>query len=215
MPLSRCPKELPNELSDLIVKFAQGWAKYEQRPKPNKAICDKWEELLEAWINDANLPLFIRKSSLGRGKLISSNGRIIIPTDNSPAQWAYSLACQKKCPSISKVREWHNISSTESNPIPVAMILSRAEQQSLGYGVKLPREFNVNHYGWKLGHIKKIGLQRQGDIDGMNLDHIKEHHWALLNPNNMFLIPMQWAGLAEVDEVASSIHMHNIKVAKM
>lgn len=200
MTIPKCPENLPTELSELISKFASVWAASSDRPKPTKDTCNQWEELLDKWVNTNDLPLFARKSSGNRGTaILHSTGRVIVPTDNSPAQWAFTLACQKKCPTIDELRAK---CSTEEQKIPIAKILSKAERINLSYGTTLSTEYDVNQHGWKLGHIERIGLRNQGEIRSMDIEKLKAHHRAFLLPSNMFLVPKQWAGLAEIDVIA-------------
>lgn len=202
MTIPKCPENLPTELSELINKFASIWAACTDRPKPTKETCNRWEKLLDDWVNSNDLPLFARKSSRNRGsEILHSTGRVIVPTDNSPAQWAYTLACQNEDP-WPTIEKMFAKDSPDAQKIPVAKILSTEERTNLKYGTTLSKKFDVNQQGWKLGHIDRIGLRNQGELRSMNIERLKAHHKALLLPSNMFLIPKQWAGLAEIDVVA-------------
>lgn len=209
MTISKCPETLPEHLIDLLSKFALGWTSCSDRPKPNSAVCERWERLLQEWVADNSLPLFARKANRNRGHAFThkATGRIIVPTDNSPAQWVFTKACNEECPSINDLRTWLAIPSVNQERIPIAMAFSREEKNDLTFGMTLSKakDFDVNRQGWKLGHIEGIGLKKKGDLISMNIDELRKHHLAFLRPANMFVIPKRWAGLAEIHEVASAM----------
>lgn len=207
MPIERCPDVLPKDLADLIAAFGKSWANCPERPAPSVEICKKWECLLQEWVKDKALPLFTRKTSKNRGHLIKhDSGRDIIPTDNSPAQWVFTRACENTCPEISDVRTWLTEPSTNQE-IPIAWILTSEEKKTRGYEMTLKKAMgvDVNIQGWKLGHIENIGLRKNGKLSSMNIENLEKHHLAFLRPANMFVIPKQWAGLAEIREVAAAM----------
>jgi hypothetical protein len=207
MPIKKCPAVLPKGLTDLIVAFGKSWANCPERPMPSVEICAEWERLLQAWVKDKDLPLFVRKTSQNRGHtILHKSGRKLIPADNSPAQWVFTRACENRCPTISELRTWLTKPSSNQE-IPIAMILKKEEKKTLGYEMTLrkAKEVNVNIQGWKLGHIKSIGLNKQGALSDMDIEVLKEHHEYFLSPANMFVIPKQWAGLAEIQEVAAAM----------
>lgn len=130
---------------------------------------------------------------------------MIVPTDNSPAQWAFTLACIGECPQIECLRNWFAVPSESPERILIAFTLSNEERKQSTYKLTLQREFNVNRQGWKLGHIKEIGLKKQRDLGSMDIKNLKKHHLDFLRPANMFVVPKQWAGLAEIREVAAAM----------
>jgi hypothetical protein len=134
------------------------------------------------------VPLFVRKGSAGRGLMLThASGRRLIPSDNSPAVWAFTLALQGQRPTIEQVREL-----IEARKIPV-------EFTRLGaYG-------ELNKAGWKLAHVQKLGLNVRGPLEGLPLPVLREHFCKFLAPVNMFVVPKGWAGLGEVPEVIEAI----------
>ncbi len=210
MSIKKCPDSLPKELTELIVEFGKRWAACPERPTPSEEFCSKWECLLQEWVKDEDLPLFVRKTDKNRGHKIlhESSGRFIVPTDNSPAQWVFTMACENNCPTIDDLRAW----LIEPSPfldkvIPIAWTLSKIEKETPGYKKTLTaaKGANVNIQGWKLGHIKSIGLGKQGELCQMDIKNLTEHHMEFLRPSNMFVIPKQWGGLAEIQEVADAM----------
>ena len=201
MPLPDCPRDLPADLSALIEEFGVKWAKSSVRPAPTRAVSDRWQELLAQWVETPDLPLLIRKHNGDRGhERRHTTGRTVIPTDNSAAHWAFTVACSGQVPSISDVRSLLN-----ADGIPVVMIQKAIEKQGARYHCTLRKEFDVSQRGWKLGHIKPVGLNTRTSIADVPLERLKEQHVALLAPGNMFVIPSAWSGLAEVNSVIQSI----------
>lgn len=201
MPLPDCPPELPTELSALIEEFGARWAQSSIRPAPTRSVSDGWNELLTQWVATPDLPLLVRKHNGDRGhERTHSSGRVVIPTDNSAAHWAFIIACSGQVPSISEIR-----SLFKADAIPVVMIQKAVEKQGAKYHCTLRKDFDVNRRGWKLGHIKPVGLNTRIPIIDIPLERLKEQHIALLAPGNMFVIPLAWSGLAEVSTVIQSI----------
>ncbi|MHC2069405.1 hypothetical protein ACYFX5_18170 [Bremerella sp. T1] len=199
--LPTCPKLLSDDLLSPLKKFAGAWASSTLRPTPDATFETLWEQLILSWIADSNLPLFIRKASVGRGQVVvHTSGRKLIPVDNSPAQWVYSLALQGKCPTINEIQELIN-----ADRIPVAMILKSIERNRATYRYSLSRTENLNRVGWKLAHIEPIGLKKQCDLREIKISILKEHFMRFMHPKNMFLVPKSWAGLGEIPEMIDAI----------
>lgn len=86
-PLIRCPDRLPQDIVALIEQFGRAWADSPLRPRPSPAVMAQWLALLEAWVKDDGVPLFVRKHSANRGSVIlHASGRALVPCDNSPTQ---------------------------------------------------------------------------------------------------------------------------------
>lgn len=197
-----CPKELPAELSDALELLAQLWAESPLRPRPPSAVVQAWDSLIESWIEDPELPLLIRKVSGNRGNALEHKltHRTLIPTDNSPAHWAYALALRGCCPSLDELR-----GLLAQKAVPVAMILTRAEQERAVFRRTLRREEDLNCSRWKLAHIKRIGLKTRTPLPEIGIETLEAHFRELMQPSNMFLMPLGWAGLAEVEVVINAV----------
>lgn len=199
--LVRCPDRLPQDIVALIEQFGRAWADSPLRPRPSAVALALWSALLEAWVEDDGVPLFVRKHSANRGSVIlHASGRALVPCDNSPAQWAFVMAAAGECPTL------HDIKSMfAEDAIPVAMIQKAAERASAKQRCTLSRQFSVNHHGWKLAHIQQIGLNERTSIAELPMERLVSHFRALMSPSNMFVVPLAWAGMAEVEPVIQAI----------
>lgn len=209
MALPQAPSELPAELVKLVAMFGAAWAGSTHRPIPAPKIRRQWDELLCAWAETGDLPLLIRKHRGDRGsELLHASGRLIVPTDNSAAHWAFTLACAEKVPTLAEVR-----AMLASDAIPVVMIQKAAEKAAAKYHCTLSSEFDVNRKGWKLAHVKPVGLNTRTSLQEMPMARLKEQFCALLSPSNMFVVPSAWAGLAEVAAVIEAVVAHRASAA--
>ena len=199
--LAHCPEVLPPDLTALIDSFGQTWANSLSRPCPSAGVIAHWSELLTAWGDTDDLPLFVRKHSNNRGSVVShSSGRSLVPCDNSPAHWAYVMASNGECPSLQDIR-----ALLAKDAIPVAMIQKTVEKPTAKYHCTLTRKFNVNEYGWKLAHIQNVGLNNRTHISALPLDRLTAQFLSLMSPANMFVVPLAWAGIAEIKAVIQAV----------
>lgn len=202
MPLPECQKELPADLERLVIEFGRSWAKSPLRPAPDQETILHWKSLIECWATDESLPLLVRKHRDDRGVAIQhESGRILVPCDNSSAHWAFTQACAGVRPSIDDIR-----SLLENDRIPVAMIQKEKERQIASYHCRLSAEFNVNIRGWKLAHIRNVGIGRGGShLSNIPMQHLVSKFVNFLSPENMFVMPIKWGGIAEIDSVLGAI----------
>ena len=122
-----------------------------------------------------------------------------MPVDNSPAQWAYALACRGVTYSLDEIRRL-----LAADAVPVAMIFTREERAGAHYRRALGKS-GTAEAGWKLGHIDGVGLRTADALTTLPIAALETHHHRLLSPRNLFLMPLAWAGLAELPEVTSAI----------
>ena len=201
----RCRHNPAPEISSLLADIGHKWALNPDRPHPTAELLARWDTLIASWLADESLPLFVRKSSGNRGSVVvHRSGRPLIPTDNSPAHWAFATACAGECPAIAEVR-----SLLDAECIPVAMILGGAEKVGAKYRQTLGRISSPNAAGWKLAHIEDVGLGSRGSLEDFSIDRLKAHFRAFLSPSNMFVVPVAWAGLAEVPEIVAAFTAHS------
>ena len=196
-----CPAELPSELRAPLRQLADAWAASSTRPRlaPEVVVC--WERLITAWADTESLPLYVRKSSNDRGSVLRhSSGRVLIPADNSPALWAYTLAYTGKCPDLEQVKEF-----IESDQIPIAFTLKAAERPAARFRRPLGGFGHLNQVGWKLAHIEGVGLNSSLPLTQTPLDKLKEHFRRFLSPANMFLVPKACAGLGELTYMIEAV----------
>lgn len=203
--LNRCPVELPPELAAFVEGFGKAWAASALRPRPTDAALTHWSKLVEAWANAPDLPLFVRKHANNRGSVIAHpSGRVLVPTDNSPAHWAYVLASSGECPSLDDVR-----SMLASDCIPIVMIQKGVEKPLARYHCFLRKDFNVNEFGWKLAHVKPVGLNNRASLTDLPIARLQDHFRIFMSPANMFVVPSAWSGLAEVASVINAVASHS------
>ena len=180
--MHECPEKLSGDLLDPIVEFACRWASAPTRPSPPSLVREAWDELLSEWVA-SGLPLFVRRSTLSRGKIIThETGRALVPCDNTPAHWALQIAIEGKVPSLSDIRD-------SIRQIPIAMVLKKEEKAVADFGV-VGRKGGPNSLGWKVCHIEPVKLGR-GDLRTRDLNDIENHFLRFMAPSNMFLIPQE------------------------
>lgn len=191
-----CPTELPAGLVAPIRECAEVWRGHPARPVVSEAVLGGWDELLEAWAAGPAPPLLVRKFRGNRGhSIIHRTGRTVVPTDNSPAQWAFSLALSGVVPTLELVGD-----TLSKDRLPVAMILPRGEREAADYRATLGNEHSLNTRGWKLAHIASIGLRTRTPVNEVPMNDLTAHFRRFMSPRNMFLVPKSLAGVAEVPE---------------
>lgn len=203
--LNRCPAELPPELAAFVEGFGKAWAASALRPRPRDAALEHWAKLIEAWAAAGDLPLFVRKHANNRGSVVAHpSGRSLVPADNSPAHWAYVLASSGQCPTLDDIR-----SMLAGDSIPVVMIQKGVEKPLARYHCFLRKEFNVNEFGWKLAHVKPVGLNNRTPLADLPIERLQNHFRTFMSPANMFVVPSAWSGLAEVESVINAVAAHS------
>lgn len=193
-----CRSELPDVMKDMITKLGSFWAEYPDRAKPRGYATRYWERLISKWAEDVSLPLYVRKPSLGRGReLQHPKGRIIVPTDNSPARWAFIKAWRGETPSLKEIARM-----IKNDEIPVMRARSRKEKRRARYGRTLKELEKENPISkeWKVGHIDPLGLKVRGSPTNIELVRLKNHFLKLMKPSNMFVVPKDYGGLAELPD---------------
>jgi hypothetical protein len=199
--LPKAPAELPTELAELVRRIATGWANCPDRPRPQPDVLAQWDQLIDAWCAYDSLPLFVRKTNKNRGHAVPHpSGRIIVPCDNSPAHWAFAKAVLGEMPSLEEIHGQF----IEDN-IPVAMIFGKEEREGARYKCSLSQVVNPNAAGWKVAHIAAIGLAGRTPIVQLDEKRLREHFRRLMVPRNMFVVPMAYAGLAELREMCDAM----------
>ncbi len=204
--LPTTPDTLPKEISDTIRELGRMWATSDLCPTISQETATSWSKLIEAWAAEPTLPLLIRKGSSIRGsEIIHRTGRILIPCDNSPAQWACYLALQGITPTLEEIKY-----GFKNDSIPISFAHKVREKELRKYHCTLGK-FSVNRLGWKLCHIKPIGLKSRTSLSDIEINKLLQAFNDLLNPENHFLIPIQWSGLGEVPEFIEGYTNRNKK----
>lgn len=184
--------------------MGSSWGSSSLRPCPPPDIVKRWSCLLNEWIAHEEIPLLVRKVSgqenMRGSKVLHESGRILVPCDNSPAQWVYATALRGKCPSLIDIPE-----HLDDGTIPLAMIQKSIEKNNAHYPGVLKNESNLNKPGWKLAHIENVGLRSRMQSSKLPIEKLVEHFRLFMSPANMFLIPLKWAGMAEVESFVESM----------
>ena len=205
-----CPEELPGGLQNKLLNLAAGWARSRQRPRVLPAVLDAWDELIEAWLSDHALPIYLRRARDPRGKRVSlPGGRSVVAVDNSPPQWAYALALNRICPTLEEISTLQ-----ERDQVPVAMVFKKSEKETATYKCPGGRD-TLNSSGWKLCHIEPVGLGRRGETVELPLNEIEDHFRRLMSPRNMFVVPKNRSGLGELPEMLEAVRRENERPKKM
>lgn len=197
--IPKCPEELPVELQQRMRDLSEAWLRSDLRPVVESGVARTWDELVQDWVNEPTMPLYIRKSQSNRGSLIKhESGRMLIPTDNSVAQWCFALAYRGTVPRLQDVETWRS-----EDRIPIAHVLKTTERRVAEYHCTIGRALkpSLNDCGWKVCHIEPVGIRPKTPLPEISIDCLKEHFVRLLSPSNMFLVPKAWAGLGELPEM--------------
>ena len=113
------PASLPAGMVALVTELATLWAEAPERLRPSAGVVKYWDKLIAAWAAEPSLPLYVRKAKDNRGSVVlHASGRHLVPTDNSPAQWAFALAALGQTPTLESISR-----TIHADGIPVAMAL--------------------------------------------------------------------------------------------
>jgi hypothetical protein len=129
-----------------------------------------------------------------------NSGRQLVIADNSPAQWSFSRAFEGQTFSLSDIRKL-----LDADSIPFTFATKTAEKARMAFKCTLKTCDNLNKRGWKLCHIEGVGLKTKRPIEELPITNLVLHFKLLLAPSNHFLIPLDWAGLGEVQEVIEEV----------
>jgi hypothetical protein len=199
--MSQLPQsQRPIELSEKLRELGRVWSRSEYRPRVPQATKAHWDVLLDEWAA-SDLPLVIRKGGGIRGSVVKhTSGRLIVIADNSPAQWCFNRTFGGQLYSVVDIRIL-----LEKDTIPFTFAIKTAEKRLMTYRCTLSTDDNVNKRGWKLCHIKDVGLNTKMAIETLSLESLVKHFKLLMAPSNHFIIPLDWGGLGEVPEVIEEI----------
>ena len=89
--------------------------------------------------------------------------------------------------------------------IPFAFAISAVDKERMTYKRTLAPSENLNKLGWKQCHIDPVGLRSREPIEKIAIGTLKDQFRLLLKPSNMFLIPIEWSGLGELQEVIEQV----------
>jgi hypothetical protein len=63
-------KSLQPEMAEFVRQLARLWAVEPTRPRPTSVVIEHWDRLVDAWLNERSMPLYVRKSANDRGSVI-------------------------------------------------------------------------------------------------------------------------------------------------
>ncbi|MFH1464655.1 MAG: hypothetical protein ABIO70_09735 [Pseudomonadota bacterium] len=191
---------LPEELREHLRVLARQWRDSPARPRPSPEVEAHWDTLIAAWVQDPRCPLLVRRSGDRGSEYRHRSGRAVVCVDNSPAHWTLACAIQGLQPSLDEV-----IEALESGRLPVVFALSKAEAARLpryrGVLARSPEARALNDGGWKVCHIRPVGLRTRGAVTTLPIGDLVAHCRNLLSPSNMFLVPNRHGGFGELPEV--------------
>jgi len=198
------PPNAFKSFKDGLRAIALSWRDDPMRPVTTPEVRAHWNDLINAWCDCVDIPLPIRKSG-NRGLLYKHpTGRSYVLSDNSPAHWAFMGCFSGAMPTLHEVRE-----QMESGVFPFSFARSRSEKSALATGEQLSyggflgssRYGQVNKFPdgkqYKLCHLKPVGLKARGEVQDFSLDELKDHVRRLMNPSNMIVVPLEYAGVGE------------------
>jgi hypothetical protein len=140
-----------------------------------------WDRLVDEWIQDRTVPIFVRKSN-GRGSKIShKEGRTIILTDNTPANWSFSMAYKGYSPDLNDIKDL-----IDKNKIPIVFAYRVEDKGKLVVTEYLRKDIDLNKKGWKVCHIDEVGLNTRKNINDIPLGFLEDRFKRLISPSNMF-----------------------------
>jgi hypothetical protein len=191
-----------DELSQALSELGRKWAHSEFRPRISDVVKTHWDALLDEWVS-SDLPLIVRKGGGVRGSVIVHGaGRKIVISDNSPAQWAFNRAFARHFYTLTDIRGF-----IDSDTIPHCFATKIAEKPLMSYKCTLSSFDKINKLGWKLCHIRSVGLNTKTPIQKLPMELLHRHFRLLMAPSNHFVVPLIWAGLGEVPELIKEIRV--------
>tara|TARA_Y100000768_G_scaffold388408_1_gene384176 strand:+ start:48238 stop:48864 length:627 start_codon:yes stop_codon:yes gene_type:complete len=197
--------EIEEDFSDLEMRISEIGKEFRERlekMQPKESSLQYWDQLVKDWADDKSLPLYIRKfnENYSRGKeVIHNSGRIIIPCDNGVAHWGFSMCFNSIEPSLQEIKRL-----VDSDRVPIAMVLKKKEREQAKYFRTKHDIDDPNKKGWKVSHKVPIGLKSKDPLEEIDIELLKSHFRKFVNPNNMFLFPKKYSGLAEIEEIIDS-----------
>jgi hypothetical protein len=195
VPIPKFTQLPPKTLEDLR-RVRDDLLAWKELPEPARDVVKHWDNLIEEWIQRADLPLMVRRNTheMICEEILHESGRAIAPCDNSPAHWVMIQCFDEKKPSIAQIAQ-------QLRDIPMTMVLSKKEAERAGYKYPnaMARMPNAAKQGWYLAHKIAVASGIKGKLENAPMDKIQDHFRRLMKPSNMMLIPKTIAGLAELD----------------
>ena len=189
-------KEIESKIRDIAIF----WKNDLTAPIIKLEVAQYWDNLLDEWIADKSLPLYIRKKqseAISYGEINKhTSGRDIVLTDNYPALWSFVSAYRGERPSIADIKR-----KIHDDRIPIAMGIKKSNPK-VKFKCTMKRDPN-----WRYCHIDTLRLGERGAISEISIERIEKHFKLFLSPSNMFVLPKAWGTLGEVDVFIESMRI--------
>jgi hypothetical protein len=180
------------EIRMKIKEIGTLWRNSPNNPQIDAEILKNWNNLIEEWIADKDMPLIIRKETSKRGQsFMHPSGREIIISDNTAAIWVYNNVLNRTEVTLSRIKDL-----LSQNELPMVFIKTKEIKDKAKYTEPLGK-FAMPE--WKLCHIQPVGFNTNTSIEGLEISDIENHFRKYLNPNNMFVLPEEIGYLGEID----------------
>lgn len=180
------------EIRMKIKEIGTLWRNSPNNPQIDAEILKNWNNLIEEWIADKDMPLIIRKETSKRGQsFMHPSGREIIISDNTAAIWVYNNVLNRTEVTLSRIKDL-----LSQNELPMVFIVTKEIKDKAKYTEPLGK-FAMPE--WKLCHIQPVGFNTNTSIEGLEISDIENHFRKYLNPNNMFVLPKEIGYLGEID----------------
>lgn len=181
-----------DDIREKIKEIGRLWRNSPNNPQIDIEVLKKWDNLIEEWIADKDMPLIIRKETSKRGQsFVHSSGREIIVSDNTVALWVYGNVLKGTVFTLSQIKEL-----LRQNELPMVYIATKEIKANAKYTKPLSSNALAN---WKLCHIQGVGFNTNKSIENLEISDIENHFRKYANPNNMFILPKEIGYLGEID----------------
>ena len=181
------------EIRMKIKEIGKLWRNSPNNPQIDVEVLKNWNNLIEEWIADRDMPLIIRKETNKRGQsFIHPSGREIIVSDNTVAIWAYSNVLKGVVFTLSQIKEL-----LKQKELPVVFMTTKEIKAKAKYNKPLGSHALP---GWKVCHIQPVGFNTNTSIEDIDISDIEDHFRKYANPQNMFVLPKEIGNLGEIEE---------------
>lgn len=148
------------EIRSKIKEIGTLWRNSANNPKIDIEVLKKWDNLIEEWVTDKNMPLIIRKETNKRGQsFIHPCGREVIISDNTIAIWVYNNVLKGKVFTLSQIKEL-----LSQNEIPMVFIATKEVKEKAKYSKPLGSYALPE---WKVCHIQPVGFNTNTKIEDL------------------------------------------------
>ena len=180
------------EIRKKIKEIGTLWRNSPNNPQINVEVLDNWNNIIEEWIADKDMPLIIRKETNKRGQsFVHPCGREIIISDNTVAIWVYSNVLKGKLYTLAQIKE-----QLSRNELPMVFMSTKEIKANAKYNKPLG---SYALSDWKLCHIQPVGFNTNTRIEDLKISDIEDHFRKYITPSNMVVLPKSIGYLGEID----------------